>query len=284
VCHVLGTGSTAVGVRPLTGGNTSAIHAVTVEDGDGGTHTAVLRRWVQPGWEESNPDFTVASEALALESVAGISVATPRVLATDESGRHAGAPALLMELLPGTAPDPAPEELPSFLRQLARAAAEIHTLETGEGLPAYRPYNDLTDPRVPSTCKRPDLWLRAFEIVGGPPPAARTRLIHRDYHYGNTLWSGGALTGIVDWGYASRGPASIDLAHMRWNLVVGYGPAAADRFLAAYLDHIGGGFAHHPYWDLRTVVDLTPEPVESGFSTTDIDRLEAYVESLLRAF
>ncbi|MFJ5226596.1 phosphotransferase family protein [Streptomyces sp. NPDC088400] len=277
-------GSTVTEIRRLTGGVSSAIHAIVLKDPRGEFHTVVLRRWARPDWQVTDPDFTVAREALALRTVAATSFATPRPLAADERGRHCDVPALLMSFLPGSAPDPGPADLGSFLEQLALAAVETHQLRVKQELPPYRPYNSLEDPRVPAPCRHPDLWLRAFEIVAAGPPPEESCLIHRDYHFGNTLWTEGRLTGIVDWGYASQGPASIDIAHMRWNLVVGYGKEAADEFLAAYTKNAPGRFSHHPYWDLRTLVDLTPEPIESSFGATDIARLENYLQALLNNF
>ena len=59
------------------------------------------------------------------------------------------------------------------------------------------------------------------------PPDDRACFIHRDYHPGNTLWTGGRLTGVVDWIGGSWGPPSVDLGHMRVNLT-----AVATRLLA----------------------------------------------------
>jgi aminoglycoside phosphotransferase (APT) family kinase protein len=60
------------------------------------------------------------------------------------------------------------------------------------------------------------------------------RLVHRDYHPGNTLWAGGRLAGVVDWTGGSWGPPSADLGHMRVNLAADLGVEVADRFLAAH--------------------------------------------------
>ena len=51
----------------------------------------------------------------------------------------------------------------------------------------------------PAWSTRPRLWERAFAVAAGPPPDDRACFIHRDYHPGNTLWTGGRLTGVVDW-------------------------------------------------------------------------------------
>jgi aminoglycoside phosphotransferase (APT) family kinase protein len=143
-------------------------------------------------------------------------------------------------------------------------------------LPEYRPYNDLRDPAAPRHATTPELWRQAYEVVAQGPTAAPARLIHRDYHPGNTLWSDGRLTGVVDWSYASRGPVSADLGHMRWNLAVDYGQRAADDFLAAYLA-LRGDFTHDPYWDLRAVVDLLPESPDDPLPADMVAGLEAHL-------
>jgi aminoglycoside phosphotransferase (APT) family kinase protein len=94
-------------------------------------------------------------------------------------------------------------------------------------------------------------------VAAGPPPPHRPCFIHRDYHPGNTLWTGTRLVGVVDWIGGSWGPPSVDLGHMRLNLAWDLGLEAADRFLAAH--HAQTGFDHHPRWDVVAAVDCVPE-------------------------
>ena len=72
--------------------------------------------------------------------------------------------------------------------------------------------------------------------------------LHRDFHPGNVLWTGAAVTGLVDWASAAIGPAAADVGHCRWNLARKLGLPAADRFLALT------GVAHHPYWDVAAAL------------------------------
>jgi aminoglycoside phosphotransferase (APT) family kinase protein len=154
---------------------------------------------------------------------------------------------------------------------------------TGRTLPRYRPYNDLTVRLPPAGSRRGSLWLHAMDVVAVPPVEQEASFLHRDYHPGNTLWWRGRLTGIVDWTSASWGPVGVDLGHMRWNLAVAYGPAAADAFLDCYLRLAPGGFAHDPYWDVRTVVDLLRHDPGWPFSGSDFDRLEAHLDRAVQA-
>ncbi|MGY1456755.1 phosphotransferase family protein [Streptomyces sp. SS8] len=280
VASVFGAGGRVTEVRYLPGGHALAVHRLDVVDGRGGEHTVVLRRWVRPDWDVTNPDFTVEREATALRHLEGSDVPAPPLVATDPTAAECDVPALVMGFLPGGPPEPGPKDLGRFAVALARAVRPLHSLRVPERIPPYRPYNDLRDPRPPQHSTRPKLWTRAFDVVGGTPPEETECLIHRDYHQGNTLWTGGELTGIVDWSYASRGSASVDLAHMRWNLVIRYGRETADRFLSAYLAAREDGFAHHPYWDLRTVVDLVPGPADL-LAPDELTALEDYLDGRL---
>jgi aminoglycoside phosphotransferase (APT) family kinase protein len=110
-------------------------------------------------------------------------------------------------------------------------------------------------------------WRRAAALATEPPPPGRICLIHRDYHPGNTLWQDGRLTGVVDWTQASIGPAAVDVAHMRWNLALDHGLAAAARFL----ELVGRG-SDQSYWDVVTVLDVLPE-----LPAAAVGELERYV-------
>jgi aminoglycoside phosphotransferase (APT) family kinase protein len=126
--------------------------------------------------------------------------------------------------------------------------------------PVVPPYHRFYEPATlvpPAWSDRPELWERAFAVAAGPPPEDRACFIHRDYHPGNTLWTGGRLTGVVDWIGGSWGPPSVDLGHMRVNLTADLGLAVADRFLAAH--RALTGFDHHPWWDVASAVDVAPE-------------------------
>jgi aminoglycoside phosphotransferase (APT) family kinase protein len=146
-------------------------------------------------------------------------------------------------------------------------------------MPPYVPYNRLDHRDPPRHALRPTLWDRAFEIAAGPPPEAPSRFIHRDYHPDNTLWSYGRLTGVVDWSEASYGPVAVDIAHMRLNLALRYGPIAAERFTAAF-DQVAGGYPHDPYWDIRCLLDLLPETNDRTIPETTVPLLEDYLATL----
>ena len=280
---VLGAGSRLVSVRPLPS-SWLANHAITVADHHGHHHRLVLRRWARPGWDLDDPDYTAQREATILGLLADATVPTPGLVAADLEGAACDVPALLLTRLPGRPPGPAAADQPRFLAQLASALAAIHAVNSraDQLVPAYRTYVRLDRLTMPTWVPPTRTWRRAFELAADPAPETRGCFIHRDYHHHNTLWARGRLTGVVDWTQASWGPASVDLGHMRWNLAWEYGVPAAEEFLTSYQTLTGGAIAHHPYWDVVTVIDLigdidTADPLPS----TDLATLETYVAAAL---
>jgi Ser/Thr protein kinase RdoA (MazF antagonist) len=271
----MGPGSSVKMTRPLTGGTSHINHALLVETRSGAVHRLVLRRW--SSWDA---EFPPEREIAALALLAGSEIVTPQLMAADPSGAYGESPALLITRLPGHPPRPAPDDLSEYLIQLAAALLSIHDLGGASTMPPYTPYNRLDVRLPPRHARNPGLWDKAFDVVSGPQPEFMPRFIHRDYHPDNTLWAYGRLTGVVDWDKASYGPIGIDIAHMRWNLLVKYGIAAADRFADAF-DQVRGGYAHDPYWDLRCVVDLLPEDDHSMISEAQIPQFEGYLTELL---
>ena len=117
----------------------------------------------------------------------------------------------------------------------ARAASSRRwprsTPSTPPAIPPYRRYYEPDRLAVPSWAGDRDVWERAIALAHAPPPELPERFIHRDFHPGNTLWEGAELTGVVDWTTGSRGPAAVDLGHLRWNLALDYGQRVADAVL-----------------------------------------------------
>lgn len=280
VADCLGPGSSVKMVRPLAGGVSHVNHALLVESGSGTAHRLVLRQWRRAGFAFTDPEFSIEREIAALALLAGSEIPTPSLVAADTSGAYCEVPTLVITRLTGHPPRPSRADLPEYLIQLAAALLSVHAVGGGSTMPPYTPYNRLEQRRPPRHAARTALWERAMSVVGGPPPAATPHFIHRDYHPDNTLWSYGRLTGVVDWSTASYGPIAVDIAHMRWNLVVDYGIEAADRFLSAF-DQVRGGYLHDPYWDLRCVVDLLPESENGEISEPETRLLEDYLEHLL---
>jgi aminoglycoside phosphotransferase (APT) family kinase protein len=249
-------------VRPLPSA-WLANHAVDIADATGATHRLVLRRWARPAWDEEDPDFNAAREAAVLELLAPTPVPAPPLVAADPDAAACDVPALLLGRLPGEPPDL--HDPTTLVESLAAALPPIHAVtvpasQDDAGSRVVPPYHRFYDPETlapPAWSDRPGLWEHAFAVAAGPPPDDHACFIHRDYHLGNTLWTGDRLTGVVDWIGGSRGPPSVDLGHMRVNLAADLGLVVADRFLAAH--RALTGFDHHPWWDVASAVDVAPE-------------------------
>ncbi|GLZ04076.1 hypothetical protein Acsp03_15420 [Actinomadura sp. NBRC 104412] len=286
----LGRGAEVRLLRPLAGGSAHANHALLVESPSGSPHRLVLRRWARTGARSRGGDprfadaeFSPEREIAALTLLAGCEVPTPALIAADPAGAYCDAPTLLITQLGGHPPRPAPADLPEYLIQLAAALLSVHGRAGGASMPPYVPYNRLDQRRPPRHALRPALWERAFEMASRPAPDAPSVFIHRDYNPDNTLWSYGRLTGIVDWSDASYGPLAIDIAHMRLHLALRYGSRAADQFVSAF-DQVSGGYAHDPYWDLRSVLDLLPEDDTHHIGEATIPLVENYLAAVLSQY
>jgi aminoglycoside phosphotransferase (APT) family kinase protein len=206
-------------------------------------------------------------------------VPAPRFLAADVDARACDAPAILLTRAPGS-PPAGPADMASFVAQLAGAAVLLHGVDADRAsriVPPYRPYYERAQLRAPAWGRDAAIWERAIELASGPRPGEPAVFIHRDYHPGNTLWVAETLSAIVDWTTASYGSASVDVAHMRANLAMSFGLAAADAFLAAYRSIAGASNAWHPYWDVRVAVDLLPDLPADGQPAGELARLEDFV-------
>lgn len=268
--------------RHLRRGTWHVNHAVTVVDGRGRLHRAVLRRWARPGWELDDPDYTAEREVGVLALLQPTAIPAPTVLAADLNGTECGVPALLLSRLDGRPPRPG---LVHLLRPLAETLAAIHRSgpEDGAGLQPYRLYYDRRRLTAASWIGAFPALARACEVVAEGLPSGPAGLIHRDFHPGNTLWQGDRLLGVVDWTQASWGPPALDVGHMRWNLALRWGPSAAQRFLDAYVATSGATPADQPYWDLASLLDRVLAAGAPGMKRQALARLEAHARSSLRA-
>jgi Phosphotransferase enzyme family len=289
-------GGPVVSARPLRGGQSSAIHLLTVAPPGGSAspaghaeppRRAVLRRYVRGDLNAEEPDIA-EREARTLRFVESLPLPTPRLLACDHTGEAAGVPAVLMSHLPGRV-DWRPSDMGSWLRRLAEVLVPVHAATPPppgviRRFAAYR--QNSYEP--PSWARMPRVWARAAEIfrgsspgpVGSPEPGAPRFagmcdadpdvFIHRDYHPGNVLWRRGSVTGVVDWQSASVGPASIDVSHCRGNLL-GYGADVAGRFVAIWEEITGKRF--HPGADIVTIIGfldwLRDDPPTERFAIED---------------
>jgi prepilin-type processing-associated H-X9-DG protein len=270
-------------VEPLRGGVSHANHLLRLSISGQPDLEVVLRRWVRADWALDDPEFSPAQEAATYGLLAGSAIPAPRLLATDLQARACDVPAILLSRAPGVRLS-APPDMRAYLSALAAALLPLHDFDRAVAattLPPYRPYYERERIFVPTWARRLSVWSQAIDIGGAGPPPEPAYFIHRDYHPGNTLWQDGHVSAIVDWTSASFGPKGVDLAHMRANLAMAHGLAAADEFLADYLTLADPAYHYNRYWDLRDAIDFLPEMYPGSHSRLALDRLEEFAAAAL---
>ncbi|MGI9432108.1 MAG: phosphotransferase family protein [Myxococcota bacterium] len=246
------TGGRVLSSERLPGGLASSVSGVRVGSPSGASREFVLRRFTREDWTE--PDLA-RREATALRAVAGLGVATPSLVAVDETGEAAGFPAVLMTRLPGR-PQLAPSDVAPWLRSLAAILPALHDAASARAglVREYAPYTAAGEFRVPGWAQRRGSWERALEVLGEGLPDCSEVAIHRDFHPANVLFDGGVVSGWVDWTNACRGPGGVDVAHCRLNLAALLGPDVAAGFAEAW--QAEGGETHDPRWDVLQCLDV----------------------------
>jgi aminoglycoside phosphotransferase (APT) family kinase protein len=274
--RAIGPGARVVGVTRLPPSSTEK-DLIEVARADGATVRVVLRRYHDRERLAEDPWYVPAHEAAALELLAGSVVPAPRLHAADLDATICDVPALLESWLPG-APAWRPADVDRYLVRTAETLVAIHAVRVAAaGVPAYAPYYPPSSERW-SSVARSDPWTRVGTVLDRPWPPYRPTFIHRDYHPGNVLWDGTAVTGVVDWATAAIGPPGIDLARMRQNLASHLGADVAGRFTQAYVAAGGDPSARDPFWDLLDAADSLPDLApHDGPGGGDRGRFEDYV-------
>ena len=221
---------------------------------------AVLRLMTREPWRTHGPGL-VTRERDVQGMLAGTPVPAPVSVALDAEGDVCGHPAHLMTLVPGRVDDTRADD--QSLVALARTLATIHDVEPTLEVRTYQPWAWEAKYVVPGWATDPGLWERAFDVLRQPPPAYAPCFLHRDFQPRNVLWSGGVVSGVVDWVETSIGPAWLDVAHCSTNIALLHGTERADAFADAYV--AATGRAPDAFWDVLDVVGFLPPPGAAGF-------------------
>lgn len=281
--------ATVHSIRQLQGGMSSLVHEISLEV-DGAIQEFVVRQFDDQEWLREEPDLAL-HEASSLNWATSAGLSAPKMIAYDVAGSESGLPAVLMTKLEGSVVL-GPSNMDLWINGLADSLVQIHKV-SADGFPwAYFTYNDLPSLQIPLWSSIPEHWAKAIAIVKGPKPKVKSCFIHRDYHPANVLWSETAVSGVVDWVNACRGPAGIDLGHCRLNLAQLHGVHTADMFLEVYQKNADSTFTYDPYWDILSVIDILfgPPKVYQGWTNLGMtgltdelmrERLDAYLISLL---
>lgn len=299
VSRHLAVGERVVATEALHGGITAEMRRLTIGTRDGGTRDLVLRTFADPSFVEHAEDL-LNREAGVLALLAGTGVPAPGPVAVDPAAAHCEYPSLLMTHLPGRT---VLEDrgLEARVPLLARQLVAIHALGPAERPREYQAWTS-ADAVVPPDGADAVAWAAATDVIRKPAPLYEGRFLHRDFHPGNVLFdveppglAGPRITGVVDWGQTSWGPADLDVAHCSTNLAMLHGPAWGLRFAEAY-EEAGGVLAaaasERLYWRLldalafsgqvRWVARPWQEAGRTELTTRTVEgRLDAYVTALL---
>ncbi len=257
-------------VRALEGGRTSTMLALRPRDGE----PAVLRLMTVEPWRTHGAELT-ARERHTQRLLAESPVPAPRTLALDAAGERCGHPAHLMTRLPGRLELPRSDR--GSLELLAELLATVHAVEPNGDVRLFQSWAWEAKYVVPCWASDPGLWQDAFALLRTPVPGYEPTFLHRDFGSHNVLWSGGRVSGLVDWVETSIGPAWLDVAHAATNLALRHGNDVADRFAAAYTECTGR--TSEPYLDVMDVVGFLPPPGRASL-VTDPDELARLEERL----
>lgn len=277
-------------VQQLHGGISSLVHSISLRV-NGEERAFVLRQFDNAEWVRDEPDLAFHEAESLRRATRAVGVHTPKFVAFDETGSECGTPAVLMTRLAGEVVLE-PTDTSRWLDGMAKALARIHEVEASDCRWQFAPYSDASSLDTSSWSTVPDKWRAAADIVMGLRPLSPLHFIHRDYHPANVLWTGGEVSGIVDWVNGCIGPAGIDVGHCRVNLAQLHGIQTADDFLKSYMSYAGASFTYEPYWDFVTLIDFAywPPDVYGGWTalgmtglTKEIvmERLDSYLISLL---
>jgi aminoglycoside phosphotransferase (APT) family kinase protein len=221
--RLAGPDATVRAVRELPGGT----HARTFLIQTANPELEVILREFPPGDEAARREKRVLA---ALDGLGGLA---PRLLAScadaGNDGAAPGTPWVLISRLPGTA-DITPRQPSAWAGQLGTVLARIHATSPGRLAGLESVFRGPGGSAAAISGPAAGLVAASWELLTAPPAV----LTHRDYWSGNVVWSGGVLTGVVDWTGGAIGPPGFDVGWCRLDLYLLYGERIADEFLISY--------------------------------------------------
>lgn len=284
-------GRTVAATRFLSGGWTSQMRGLTLDDGT----DLVQRSFVKPFFRHHAPGL-LAREAAILTLLADQDgVPAPELVAVDATAELADHPSLLMSRLPGRVRVDE-EDLVRRLDLLAAQLVRIHAVVPEERPRTYQAW--ASPERVRVRVPEGAMWERAVDVIRREPPSYEGVFLHRDFHPGNVLFAEGRISGVVDWVETSWGPADLDVAHCSTALALLHGPEHGLGFRKRYEAHGGVQLApdaDHLYWRLLDALGYAPDAAKLAGPWRELGRndltpavlggrLEAYVGGLLERY
>lgn len=258
-------GSRVVGLRRLGGGLGAAMHRFDLVAPNGERHRLVLRRYPRMALAEE-PDIAERSWR-TLGALERLGVSAPRPVWADLDGDLFGTASYTMTRLSGRG-DLRPRDLNRWLGLLGEGLASLHrTTIAGADLGFLEGPDQFLAEAVrrqagDSVLKdRHGAAIRQALLSWWPRLRTVTPVLcHGDYWAGNTLWTRGRLTAIVDWDSARIADPGFDVGYCRMDLAMQHGSEAPNVFLRAYEAAAGGQIPQLHIWDLLGATAALPDP------------------------
>ncbi len=259
----------------LPGGITSTMLRLT----DASGRKVVLRLMTEDPWRADGSELTRREQA-ALRLLSTSAVPAPQSIELDSEGAIAGVAMHLMSWLPGV-PTPGTGIDERTMAAMAEMLVAIHSMRPAVPFPDWQSWAREEKWVVPRWAAHPESWERGFEFLARGAPSYRPAFLHRDFSHRNLLWTGGQISGVVDWVEASTGPVWLDVAHAATNLAMEFGAQPAKAFVAEYASR-----ATEPmelFWLVLDAVGFLAAPGEEPLfgSSAQLQRLDAWVHELL---
>jgi aminoglycoside phosphotransferase (APT) family kinase protein len=241
----------------LLGGLDAGTYAVDL-DVDGERHELIVRVYTFPEQRNGSAARRYWRAISGIPREAALPV--PRPVLLDAEGALVGAPCMVMTRLPGSVLA-RPSDEHSWVDQLGATLASIHDVDVSL-LPADYPRAadpiELVETGLgygPPTILE-DLWSEVAGALRSHAPRVISNgkvLAHHDFWFGNTLWSGERLCGIVDLDGAQIDDPAFDVGYVRADMQLTLGRGAADRLLARYVECRGRLHAL-AFWELLSTL------------------------------
>lgn len=247
VVDLVEPGARLVGHRPLTGGVSALLVALSFRRGDGSEGCVVVRRHAA----DDSPSGLVAREFALMSLLADRGLPIPRGLRFDGSRSRLETPFLVMEFVEGTTSLPHPVR---SARAMADLMGRIHAVED---------LGAISMPRRLDPSPELRLWLDGqpdaapvLAAVGqtAPPYTRPPRLLHGDLWPGNLLWRDDEIVAVLDWEDAAIGDPLSDVACTRVELFCLVGRAAMEAFTDRYMQSADADPTRLAAWDLYVSV------------------------------
>ncbi len=226
-------GARFVGARALTGGVSTDVHAIDLEDRDGRMQTVVVRQHRAKSWK-SGPADIATREYRLLEFLHQAGVPVPRPLSLGVGAATLPGPYLVIEFVEGST-ELGEQPVSDRVSIAADALVRVHSLPLDQlpKLPTRAdPLPEVFD-YVPDEARWQPIRT-ALERITAPRFDSPPTLLHGDFWPGNLLWRDGRLVAILDWEDAAVGDPLSDLASGCLEVLYAYGQDAAERFVRRY--------------------------------------------------